>query len=95
MQTNRIVSGKPVRNDASDLGQQIEQVAVENLLTESAVKALNEGILRRTTGLNELKHDAMLLCPSSQSHGNKLTTVDFQPCFHLFEQPNDLMFAEP
>ena len=58
-----IVAGEPVRSDGADLRQGAEEVGVEDFGAIRLVKALDERVLGRLAGLDEVEPDTMRLGP--------------------------------
>lgn len=66
---------QPALGCLPDLVQRVEQVRVEHMLSEGAVEALNEGVLRRLARLDVDELDALHPAPLLRQRGNKLRPV--------------------
>ena len=65
----------PIFNDSPGMGEIREPVFVETFVAKRAVEALNEGVLRRLAGLDELQRDAVVVGPGIKGATDELGSV--------------------
>lgn len=70
-----VVFPEPGLDDLADLGQGLEHVGIEDFVAEGPVEALDEGVLVRLPGLDELKFDLALLAPLGEDRRGQLAAV--------------------
>jgi len=70
-----IVVSHPLMDELSDLRERVEDVGVEHLSAEGAVKAFDIGVLGRFTRLDMVEADSVILTPCCQFGGDKFGAV--------------------
>ena len=61
--------------NSPDLGQRIELVEIQDILTICAIESLDVSMLRRLTRLDEIKENVMLLSPGFHLLGDQLRAI--------------------
>ena len=68
MRPDFVVVSAPVINDASRIFQILEPLLVQATITESAIERLDEGVLGRLTGLDEMQFHTAPSTPSVREY---------------------------
>ena len=70
-----VVLAPPFSNELAYLLQASKQVKIEQLVSQAAVKAFNEGILVRLTGLDIVDKHPIGLAPFDQNAAEELRSI--------------------
>jgi hypothetical protein len=70
-----VVLEAPRLDDLASVVERVEPVGVQALVAEAAIEALDEGVLRRGAGLDEVQCDAALVGPLVEGVGDELRAV--------------------
>ncbi len=71
MRSMIVVIDHPLLGLFSDLRQRTEDIAIEKLSTEAAIKAFDSGVLHRLARTDEVEHDALLFALELQTDRDK------------------------
>ena len=70
-----VIIDPPVFDDPARLGQAAEQRLVQQLISELAVKTLDEAVLLRLAGLNVVSGDAGFFLPAQDRHRREFRSI--------------------